>query len=151
MWRHRRQLPLMVRDNFKTCSEIPPPSSAMAKGHLDQQRRNTATTQPIPPRIIMLPDKNSATIPEPDASRPISKTHALEAFCILSNGRIFTNQTEHMPIQSTFGSGNLLILYDYESNIIHTEPMPSCTGYQILLAYQHAHKLLTSRGLKQKW
>ena len=41
----------------------------------------------------------------------------------------------------------MLMVYCYNSNYIHIDPMPSRTAYQILLTYQHAHKLLVSRGL----
>ena len=44
----------------------------------------------------------------------------------------------------------MLVLYDYDSNSIHCEPMPTKSGYQILLAYQRAHKLLVSRGLRPR-
>ena len=41
----------------------------------------------------------------------------------------------------------MLVLYDYDSNYIHVEAMPSRTGYQILLAYRRAHDILKLRGL----
>ena len=42
----------------------------------------------------------------------------------------------------------MLVIYDYDSNFIHVEPMPSKSGPSILAAYASAHALLTSRGLK---
>jgi hypothetical protein len=42
----------------------------------------------------------------------------------------------------------MLVLYDYDSNYIHVEPMKSKSGAEILAAYQRAHALLTSRGLR---
>ncbi len=42
----------------------------------------------------------------------------------------------------------MLILYDYDSNYIHVEPMKSKTGPAILAAYKKAHVLLSSRGLR---
>ena len=42
----------------------------------------------------------------------------------------------------------MLVLYDYDSNYIHVEAMKSKSGSEILAAYQRAHKLLTSRGLR---
>ena len=42
----------------------------------------------------------------------------------------------------------MLVLYCFNANYIHVEAMPSRTGYQILLAYQRAHKLLVTRGLR---
>ena len=42
----------------------------------------------------------------------------------------------------------MLVVYDYDSNFIHVEPMPNKSGPAILAAYERAHKLLCSRGLK---
>ena len=44
----------------------------------------------------------------------------------------------------------MLVLYDYDSNYIHVEAMPSRTGYQILLAYRRAHDILKLRGLQPR-
>ena len=42
----------------------------------------------------------------------------------------------------------MLIVYDYDSNMILAEPMKSRSGAEYLAAYQKIHSLLTSRGLK---
>ena len=42
---------------------------------------------------------------------------------------------------------NMLILYDYGSNYIHVEAMPSRTGYQIQLSYRRAHAIFVARYL----
>ena len=55
------------------------------------------------------------------------------------------------PTKSTAGNTDILILFGYDSNSIHVEPIPSRSGYQILLTYQRMHRLLVSRGLRPKF
>jgi hypothetical protein len=43
-----------------------------------------------------------------------------------------------------------MVAYDYDSNAILAEPMPSCTGPALLAAYKCIHQTLTSRGLQPK-
>ena len=106
--------------------------------------------QPILPRPCTPPDIIPVTIPLPDTPRPISKIHAIYAFYISSIVQIFINQTERMPIRYKSDNSDLLIQYNYGINLIHAEPMPSYTGYQIILTYQHAHVLLTSKRTQAK-
>jgi hypothetical protein len=40
------------------------------------------------------------------------------------------------------------MVYDYDSNYMHAEPMKSRAGPEILDAYQRAIAMLTKRGLK---
>ena len=42
----------------------------------------------------------------------------------------------------------MLILYDYDSNFIHVEPMPNRSGASILAAYKWAHTMFSARGLR---
>ena len=42
----------------------------------------------------------------------------------------------------------MLILYDYDSNFIHVEPMPNRSGASILATYKRAHTMFSSRGLR---
>ena len=44
----------------------------------------------------------------------------------------------------------MLVLYDFDSNYVHVKAMPSRNGYQILLAYQRTHKILSARGLRPR-
>ena len=112
----------------KLVRKYPPPSRAMMQGHLDQRRRNAASTQPQPQPPPIIPATTTPTVQTPTTEpRPIARTHALYAFCIPSTGKIFTDQTGRMPIRSTSGNSDLLVLYDYDSNCIHAEAMPSRT------------------------
>ena len=131
----------------------------MIKGHLDQQRANLRSTKPK--SKIDAPDTAfSATIAAeeqeqlrndmspPATDPPALKTHYLYAFCVTATGQIYTDQTGRFLCTSSSGNCELLVLYCYDSNYVHAEPMKSRSGAEILAAYKRAHKLLTSRGLR---
>ena len=119
--------------------KYPHASISMIKGHLDQTRKNqgsTCTQPPIPPplptielaarmlTIINGPaDPHPIPHPIPSPIRHGSRTYNLYAACYPGNGQIFTDQTGRFPVRSTVGNSDMLILYDYDSNIIHVEAM----------------------------
>ena len=43
---------------------------------------------------------------------------------------------------------DMIVFYCFDTNYIHIKAMPSRIGYQILLTYQQAHKMLVARGLQ---
>ena len=112
--------------------KYPPQSAAMVQGHLDQVRRNAGSTRPTPASvpatapttIPLIPD---GTIPTPPPLRAGARSHALYAFCVPATGQVFTDQTGRFPHKSTAGNTDMLVLYDYDSNYIHVEAMPSRT------------------------
>jgi hypothetical protein len=63
-------------------------------------------------------------------------------------GQIYTDPTGRFLVPSSSGFSDMLILYDYDSNYIHVEPMKNRTGPAILAAYQHAITMLSARGLR---
>ena len=135
--------------------KYPPQSAAMVQGHLDQVRRNTASTQPSPNVVTATPSPTTPPVLADTATTPPplctgARSHVLYTFCIPATGQVFTDQTGRFPHKLTAGNTDMLVLYDYDSNYIHVEAMPSRTGYQILLAYQRAHDLLKSRGLRPR-
>jgi hypothetical protein len=85
--------------------------------------------------------------PQPDEPLALN-SHFLYAECAEISGKIFTDQTGRFLATSTSGKKDLLVLYDYDSNYIHVEAMRDRTGAEILAAYQRAHTLLSSRGLR---
>mgnify|MGYP002176238706 CR=1 FL=1 len=64
-----------------------------------------------------------------------------------NTGQIFTDQTVRFISPSSTGSNKLLILYDYDSNYIHAEPMKNKTATEILAAYKRAHSIFVQAGL----
>ena len=67
-----------------------------------------------------------------------------------ATGQIYTDQTDRFPTRSTAGNCDMLVMYDYDSNIIHIKLMSARTSYQIMLAYQRALRLLISCGLRPR-
>ena len=143
----------------------PPASIPMIKGHLDQQRSNLQSTKrrndkyaynlanagppPTPP------DDNSATdnallddYHPPSTSPAAIRTHHIYTDFADATGQIFTDLTGRFIQPSSQGNSDMLVMYDYDSNYIHVEPMPNKTGPAILAAYKRAHTLFSSRGLK---
>jgi hypothetical protein len=53
-------------------------------------------------------------------------------------------------VPSVSGNSYILVVYDYDSNFIHAEPMKNRTKEVILAAYQRVISLLKSRGLQPK-
>jgi hypothetical protein len=67
-----------------------------------------------------------------------------------TTGQVFTDQTARFILPSSQGYTQLLILYCYNANYIHAEPMKSKTAGAILKAYQSSHALLIAAGLKPR-
>ena len=130
----------------------PPQSVAMVKGHLDQQRTNVQSTQPKDVSVTPTPDSSPDQYEDdlnPAAEEPLAlNSHFLYAACETITGKVFTDQTGRFLTASDTGNKDMLVLYDYDSNYIHVEPMKDKTGAEILAAYKRAHSLLCSRGLK---
>ena len=143
--------------------KYPLPIIAMIKGHLDQvcmNQRYTQTVQgtpppstppspptpPPPPNLTLL----TVTPPALPLIHPGARAHNLLATCCSATDQVFTDQIGKFPTKSTASNTDILILFDYDSNGVHVEPMPSHSGYQILLAHQRTHRLLVSRGLRPR-
>jgi hypothetical protein len=61
---------------------------------------------------------------------------------------IFTDPTGRFPTPSTSGNQYILVVYEYDSNFIHTKPMVDRKGPSIISAYKQALFLYESRGFK---
>ena len=70
------------------------------------------------------------------------------ADCQPATGQIYTDPTGRSLVPSVSGNSYILVVYDYDSNLIHAEPMRNRTKVVILAAYQRALSLLKSRGLQ---
>ena len=119
----------------------------MAKGHLDQTRKNQRSTQSATAPVIE-DDPNADQFPTSLDNG--ERTHFCYAACMPYSGQIFTDQTGRFIAPSSEGNNQLFILYDYDSNLIHAEPMRSKSGSEILGAYKRAHKMLCDAGLRPK-
>lgn len=129
----------------KLVRKYPPSSSAMIKGHLDQSRQNQRSTKTAPPPGFPALDEDT---PFPISPTTGEKTHYCYATCFESQGQIFTDQTGRFITPSSTGNNDLLILYDYDSNSVHAEPIKNKTGPEILAGYKRLHRLLCLAGLR---
>ncbi|EEC51526.1 predicted protein [Phaeodactylum tricornutum CCAP 1055/1] len=85
--------------------------------------------------------------PVPD-DPPALKSNFLYADCYETTGKIFSDLTGRFVTSSSTGNAYMLVVYDYDSNFIHVEPMKNRTGTEILAAYRRAFDLFSSRGLR---
>jgi hypothetical protein len=61
---------------------------------------------------------------------------------------IFTDPTGRFLTPSTSGNQYILVMYEYDGNFIHAEPVLDCKGPSIIAAYKQAVTLFESRGFK---
>eukprot|EP00978_Attheya_sp_CCMP212_P008992 scaffold21179_cov47-Attheya_sp.AAC.3 len=143
-----------------------PASRAMLKGHLDQTRSNARSTKtyateaaanitetinnPTVPPVCVEETQAESHPPQDSAILPGSKTHAMFAAVHDARGQIYTDQPGRFLVALSSGNLYILILYDYDSNYIHAEPMPSRSKQSILMAYKKAIAILIKAGLRPK-
>jgi hypothetical protein len=146
--------------------KFPPHSEATVKGHLDQARANQRSTKPKKDKTgwvkIEKPGKLPSSPPMDSdcdleisedfhpsvTSPPAERTHQIYASSQPVTRQIFSDPTGRFLTPSSKGNSYLLVVYDYDSNMIFAEPMQSRTGTEYLKAYKHVHKTLCDHGLK---
>ena len=136
----------------QSLKRYPPESTATPKGHLDQQRQNLASTKASKSQPTERDRSDPTDVEEledyyPEPTLDGQRTHVCFAAVMEHSGQVFTDQTGRFIVPSSGGNTQLLIVYDYDSNYIHAEPMKSKTAKEILQAYQRAHKKLVEAGL----
>jgi hypothetical protein len=114
-------------------------STSATKGHLNQQRQNARTTKIKDAKVI---------ITEPDIDHAI-KTQFIYAAAI-DAGQIYTDQTGIFPVVSSKGNKYIMILYDYDSNVILAQPIKDRTAPELLKAFQVMEQALVARVLRPK-
>jgi hypothetical protein len=65
-------------------------------------------------------------------------------------GQIYTDQTGRFPVISSKGHKYIMILYDYDSNVILAQPIKDRTSPELLKAFQTMEQVLVAKGLKPK-
>ena len=121
-----------------------PKSVATEKGHLRQQRQGLRSTQTnVTPTPI--PNPMFSTTADED---PKVRTNWVYMKPIQMTGQIYSDQTGRFPVTSSRGNKYIMIVYDYDSNAILSEPLKSRTENELLRAYTKLHTYLTDRGLK---
>ena len=135
----------------------------MIMGHLDQNRKNKRSTKVMPPDAptaqptnptasVALPneaeqDETPTDVCPPPTEPPALKSHHLYGDCKAATGQIFIDPMGRFVSPSSSRNTDMLILYNYESNFIYVELMPSKSGPEILATYKCTHSLLSSQGL----
>jgi hypothetical protein len=119
-------------------------STAMAKGHLDQHRKNIQSTKPLAEE-----DADDVTTVETTNHRT-NFVYATIGVIHVPTGQVYTNQTGQFPVDSNEGHKYMMILYDYDSNAILTAPLKDRKGPTIKHAFEQLHRLLVQKGYQPK-
>jgi hypothetical protein len=128
--------------------KYPPQSIPMHQVHLDQVRANLRSTRP-PASSRQQPTSEDNL--EDDVAPPAednTRTRIIYADSHCTTGMVDTDPTEKFLVPSVSGNQYILILYKYDSNYIHAEPMIDRTCPSIIAAYQRSIVFLQSRGFK---
>ena len=169
---HFVSFPGFTNDLFK---KHLPPSVATPKGHLNQERQKTQSTSPASTdykatlenikknfkklKRDLPSDKNSREVVQkeilddafPLSVKPNVKTASVIYALVRSkDGLGYIDLTGRFPVKSSSGNQYIFLLYDYDSNTIHTRPLRSRKGSAIVEAFKSIYDLLVSRGLKPK-
>lgn len=90
-----------------------------------------------------LDDEIQPTVSEPRTGHVFAETVDL-------TGQIFTDQTGCFLVPSVEGYNYIMVLYDYDSNVILARPMKSRTKEQMILALQPMLQTLEKSGFKPR-
>ena len=141
-----RNYPSLTSESFR---KHPPNSTATAKGHLDQTRKNVASTKGPPTAPPFLDIEDDLALHPDDPVKPGTPTEAIfVTIWDTRTGQVFSDQTGRFEVPSSKGNQYLFILYHYDSNTIHAEPIPDRQAKTILKAYKLRYDLLVSRGFR---
>jgi hypothetical protein len=139
----------------ETLRKYPPISIPMLKGHMDQQRKNLRSTKTMHPskyNSLTDPVDDDAVSTDPDTFPSPSvngeRTHHCYATIFEPTGKIFTDLTGRFIAASSNGNNYMVVIYDYDSNLIWAEPITSRSATNILQAYKKLHKILCDAGMR---
>jgi hypothetical protein len=102
-------------------------NSTTVKGHLNQQRMYSRSTQPKKePECSMESDSNLDDV---------IITHSIYA-AVLYAGQIYTDQTGRSTVISSRGNVSIMVLYEYDGNAIMAEPIKNNKAEELLGSFQ---------------
>jgi hypothetical protein len=127
-----------------------PKSLATAKGHLDQTRKNIKSTRVQPTQQSQPEDDDFAASPPAVDGATTNHVYATVIAYDGLTGQIYTDQTGRFPVQSSKGMKYLMVIYDYDSNLIWAAPIKNRTAPSLVDAYEKLHGMLVRAGLKPK-
>jgi hypothetical protein len=108
------------------------------KGNMNQKRKNIRSTQKRVPSV-------APTLAPEDTG----KTYFVYA-TIVDSGQIHSDLTGRFPTTSAKGNKYVLVLYDYNTNNILTEPMKSRGDQEMVRAYNKLIEELVDHGFKPR-
>jgi len=73
--------------------------------------------------------------------RPDHRTHHIYTQCETITGQVGSDQTGRFVVPSTSRNNYIFVLYDYDSNSIHAEPIPNRKQESIKDAYEKVLRL----------
>ena len=119
---------------------------ATAQGHLCQQRQNLRST-----KITATPSIDNKTSEMTTTSVPPTEPRVRTEMALLKSieetGKISTYQTGSFPNTSSRGRKYVMVLYDYDSNAIISEPLILRSEHELIRAYSDLHTHLSNFGL----
>ena len=126
-----------------------PTSIETAKGHLRIARQHIRSTrnQPTlthPPQSIHQPITTEGILHTENSARENLVCMRL----VKVSGQICSDQTGRFPIFSSRGDSSVMVLYDYDSNAILTEPLKKNMTLELVRAQKRLTQYLLYRGLK---
>ena len=134
---------------MKSLRKHPPKSRATVKGHLDQMRQNVRSTQIRTTQPII--DTTNDHFPSDMAHIDNTATIFADMLDVPDvTGKIFTDQPGKFVTPSSSGHNYIFILYDYDSNAILAQPMPTRSAPSILKAYKILHAKLVAAGRRPR-
>jgi len=110
---------------------------------MDQEQQHKNSTKPKED----LPHVDDTFLPAPLDGACI---HFCYTAMFEPTGQIYTDQTGKYVAPSSTGNNYILILYDYNSNVIITVPFKNCKSKSILQAYKVGHAWLCATRLCPK-
>jgi hypothetical protein len=125
----------------KQVRQYQPHSEATTMGHMHAQCSNIRSTKTPKP---------TSSSSQPSFHEPSDHgTHHIYTDCQPITGQVGSDQTGCFVVPSTSGNNYIFVLYDYDSNSIHAEPIPNRKKASIKAAYETVLRLLQRRVLRQ--
>ena len=79
--------------------------------------------------------------------KPYKRTNYVYADCKPITGQIYNDQSEPALIPSASGMKYVMVLYDFDTNLIWATAIPSKTKLQLVTAYKRQFSLMQKQGL----
>ena len=133
---------------YELVSNHLPNTEETAMGHLHRRRQNIRSTKPKPVQNTvedLEPELQGQAFINKDRTQRVG-VHLLGMDEL--NGMISTDQTGRFPIKSIKGKSYIMVMYNYDSNVILATTMKSREAPDLVTAYNELHQQLLDGGVK---